>query len=1020
MFNTIKSQVPLLAVIIKDTGLAFKQSGQNFVIENEAEQGGCKFCSHNDCFKVKVESEDDVNGIYRCFSCEAHGDVLSWRSAFKKISLAEAARELAAEYNIQLPRDWSPTQQVFSAAARYYEACMWETCNKQYSDLGKRTPSEYQMQVRNHSETTLKEMHVGWSDGGVVDYLESTGFDTDVVASSGLKNVKTGKDFLPSGVFIYPHYVRGRVSHFTLKDPTKRLAYQLPSKFTLNGHEFYNQDSIKAATTVFIVEGENDLLSCVDTGKVPAVIATIGQLSGSQLEWMRENLSTKNVLTVFDPDDAGWKYRVKVEKMRKFFKNLAHVLPPEDKDIDELLRAGVNVEELVKANLVKVDVTMFDKEDTKPAEIDIPWDTSSKLAVVIQPTTTALVVPANLEPSTLSLASAVVESEVDDASVKSFQATLAAGGLSVVKSSVEEVTRIPEDEEDFSCEDGAVVQRRGGYYRIRFKEGEEIITKLSNFTIAMSNVFLMETTSGDIDRRREVIFKREDGYCSSPIMVGDETKVMLKPFKVLAAKAADAFFRGTEDELSKVWTIVNSKSPAAEVRIPLTVGRNEKYAAWIFRNKMITDSGEVIDPDENGIFWRNGRVQGIRPASLSSGDSGDRSDIPALFTDVSKNEADELIRGVLLNVGKNLNNMGSAITMLGWTYSSVYSNFIFNLNKGFPFLFFWGVNGQGKSTVAKWISQDFYGINGHGSTSVPNLHTGVGWGRKSEYYASIPLFIDEVRSDENTKQHLGMFRSYYDREARTMGVKEAFGVRVVRPNAVFVFNGEDQFDDPATRERCIPIRIPVKDRELQESYRWMEKHKHLFTGVLYHWLLEFAETMRSPEKQEELKTAFNVLDKELIKAGCSQRVSKNWAAVGVFGLRLCEKYVPEFDYKAYLIRAATAEATYQVGDTTITQFWEVVEGLRSQVNSKITDAHITRVDNIAHIWYSEVFRVVKDETRGKFPFSKNAVLSAIKEEPYYISNDKKVSMGIDGTRRTVMSIDLTKAPESLRNIALAN
>ena len=383
-------------------------------------------------------------------------------------------------------------------------------------------------------------------------------------------------------------------------------------------------------------------------------------------------------------------------------------------------------------------------------------------------------------------------------------------------------------------------------------------------------------------------------------------------------------------------------------------------------------------------------------------------------------ERDQLLEGVIRNLGKNLNCMGKAITMVAWTYASVYSNFIFDLNRGFPFLFFWGVNGQGKSTVAKWVTQEFFGINGHGSTSVPMLNSGVGWGRKSEYYASIPLFIDEVRSDEETKSKLGVFRSYYDREARTIGLKDSFGVKNIRPKATFVFNGEDQFEDPATRERCIPIRIPVKGRELQESYRWMEEHKHLFTGILYHWLIEFGETMRNPEKKEVLKAEMRLLDKKLHADGCSQRTSKNWSAVGIFGHRLAAKYIPEYDYAAYLTEASVYEAVYQKSDTTLMQFWELVEGELAQENSSISDKHVMRKDDLLHIWFSPVFKIVQNETRGKFPFSRNAVLSAIREEPYFISDNRKVSMGLDGARRVVITIDLTKAPDTIRNIGLAN
>lgn len=984
MFNTIKSQVPLLAVIQKDTNLQFKQSGENYVIEDENEQGGCPFCSHKDCFKVKASGEEDLNGFFKCFSCDERGDVVEWRAAFKKITPVEAARDLAAEYNIQLPRDFSPVQQAFQMAAGYYENCLWEECNKPHIELGKKTPLEYQKEIRHHSDDVLKRMHVGWSDGGLVEYLESVGVDEETIEASGLRNKKTGRDFLPSKCFIYPHYVKGKVSHFTFKDPGKRLAYQLPKKYSLNGYTFYNQDSIKESDTVVICEGENDLISIIDSGKTCTVIGTIGQISADQLDWMRDNLSTKNVLTMFDPDEAGWKYRVKVEKNRKYFRNLAHVLPPDEKDIDDLLSEGRDFEEIFKSNLVKVDPNMFDKEDEKAPSLDVPWEQSTP---------------------------------------EGFKTALQASGLSVpgeTKSDGEVEKSDSRDDLEIDCGDNRLIQRQGCYMRVKFKDGVPSYTRITDFIIKLNNVFVRE----DLDRQREVVIVREDGYKSKPFMIDDKTKVTIQSFKVLAARMADATFTGAENELAAIWKLVFKNAKSAEVTIPKIVGRHEGNRAWIFRNKLITDTGDVIDPDENGIFWMHGRSSGLRPVSLSKEDGGtggeDSSDIPALLTDIDEDEKNELLKGILENVGRNLNSIGKAITMVAWTYAAVYSNLIFNMNRGFPFLFFWGVNGQGKSTVAKWITQDFFGINGHGSTSVPNLNSGVGWGRKSEYYASIPLFIDEVRSDDATRQKLGVFRSYYDREARTIANKDTDGVKNIRPRAVFVFNGEDQFEDPATRERCIPIRIPVKDRELQDSYRWMEEHKHLFTGILFHWILEFAEVMRDPELQEKLKSDIRTLDKALHKAGCSQRTSKNWAAIGVFGMRLAEQFVPEFDYMKYLIQASTAEATYQKADTTLMQFWELVEGSCAQELSKITDKHIMRENDLVHIWYPAVFKVVQDDSRGKFPFSKNAVLSALREEPYFVSDDKKVSMGLDGTRRVVITLDLTKAPDSVRNIALAN
>ena len=158
----------------------------------------------------------------------------------------------------------------------------------------------------------------------------------------------------------------------------------------------------------------------------------------------------------------------------------------------------------------------------------------------------------------------------------------------------------------------------------------------------------------------------------------------------------------------------------------------------------------------------------------------------------------------------------------------------------------------------------------------------------------------------------------------------------------------------------------------------------------------------------------------LLEAGCPQRTSKNWAAVGVFAERLCKHFYPDFNFREFLIKSSLAEAAYQKSDTTLMQFWELVEGVRAQEFSHITDKHVMRDGEFVHIWYPAIFKIIQDESRGKFPFSKNAVLSALREEPYFVSDDKKITMGLDGTRRTVITLDLTKAPESVRNIALAN
>jgi hypothetical protein len=87
---------------------------------------------------------------------------------------------------------------------------------------------------------------------------------------------------------------------------------------------------------------------------------------------------------------------------------------------------------------------------------------------------------------------------------------------------------------------------------------------------------------------------------------------------------------------------------------------------------------------------------------------------------------------------------------------------------------------------------------------------------------------------------------------------------------------------------------------------------------------------------------------------------------------------------------------------------------------KLTTAHIIREGNLLHVWFPHVYRVVQEAYNGRFAFTKNAVLSQLREEPYFVSDVRKISMGLDGVRRVVITLDLNKAPDVIKNIGGAN
>ncbi|MCL1073032.1 phage/plasmid primase, P4 family [Shewanella dokdonensis] len=90
--------------------------------------------------------------------------------------------------------------------------------------------------------------------------------------------------------------------------------------------------------SVAIVEGEHDLLALYEHGWEGPILATNGSIGQSQLDWIAEHLHNRDVVTFFDSDTAGDKYREKLQELG--LPSLIQVTIPEGqgKDIDDYLR----------------------------------------------------------------------------------------------------------------------------------------------------------------------------------------------------------------------------------------------------------------------------------------------------------------------------------------------------------------------------------------------------------------------------------------------------------------------------------------------------------------------------------------------------------------------------------------------------------------------------------------------------------------------------------------------------------
>lgn len=322
----------------------------------------CPLCGHKGCFKIYHGDPDRQN--YHCFSCGEWGDIFAFivKMGLAKNSYDAANKLLRGELEgvtvitspkpkMIMPETLELTSEQFARRQALYLAAWEHYVEPMFEDRS--TPLQSLMDNRKLSQNILIEYDVGYSRGALWRYLIEHEFTLEEMYASGLvkESPQSPYDFFPKGVYIFPHYDEtGAICRFTFKDPEKKVAYQLSKLFWLNNIQFYGQHTMNRQGTVAVVEGEFDLLALMDHGWQGPVIATNGQISQAQLAWIKEDLHDRNVVTFFDSDPAGDKYREKLVQLG--LPSLIQVTIPKDqgKDIDDYLRQdnALSIEVLVE------------------------------------------------------------------------------------------------------------------------------------------------------------------------------------------------------------------------------------------------------------------------------------------------------------------------------------------------------------------------------------------------------------------------------------------------------------------------------------------------------------------------------------------------------------------------------------------------------------------------------------------------------------------------------------------------
>lgn len=306
--------------------------------------GACPFCGGNDRFVVQPEA-----GRWMCRQqCSASGgggDAIAFVMRYENKSFIEALAALNLEHEQRQPvqRTQTPSGPKPSAG------------NKDALAL---TSAHWQERAQAFAQYAWQQLHETDAGKSALDYLINTRKLTAPVIGSSpvgynptyIKDSWGGKEVhLPPGiVFMWEDQPLGRVMrlNFRLSSPVNGQRY---IQVAGGANWLWNATYIDNNSIVVLVEGEIDAMSVYSgAGRGRVVPVATGSASGSRLmRWVARLSMAAHVLVAFDDDDAG---KQASDFWMKVLPNAKRAVP-EHKDINEMLRYGVDIKQWIKNNL---------------------------------------------------------------------------------------------------------------------------------------------------------------------------------------------------------------------------------------------------------------------------------------------------------------------------------------------------------------------------------------------------------------------------------------------------------------------------------------------------------------------------------------------------------------------------------------------------------------------------------------------------------------------------------------------
>lgn len=317
------------------------KKGKNYV-------GLCPF--HNDTSPSMVVSQEKQ--IYKCFSCQAGGNVIGFVKDIEKISFVEALKKLADNANIEL--DIKTNQNTYknedyNKFEEYYQI------NETSQQLFKYMLREYDnmkgynyLKQRKMSDEVIESFNLGYVSNEEVlsKLLDSKKLSLNKAVELGLLKINHNNEYqsVYANRITYPIYnLQNRIVGFScrliegegpkyINSPASELFNKSVILYNLNNA----QEFVRLSHELFLLEGPNDCIAFHKAG-IKNSACVLGTAFTKEHVNVLKRIGVTTVILGFDGDAAGVKATIKTMEILRENKIKVRILNFDSYDPDEYL-----------------------------------------------------------------------------------------------------------------------------------------------------------------------------------------------------------------------------------------------------------------------------------------------------------------------------------------------------------------------------------------------------------------------------------------------------------------------------------------------------------------------------------------------------------------------------------------------------------------------------------------------------------------------------------------------------------